>query len=135
MPSALASATLSAVAAMVHHFLDAIGHTYGPAHTEIIISDDGPVIVESPTRTGGDRIFEMVELAVGVNMFDAPCMALPARSRGQTARRRDSLPSPPTGRITAIDGVDAATMLPGVVRCDFKRHANLINCHSAAAKH
>lgn len=122
MPSALASATLSAVESMVHDFLDAIGHTYGPAHTEIIISDDGPVIVESHTRTGGDRIFEMVELTVGVDMFDATLRGFAGGfPQFDLAKRRAAairFLTPPAGRIAAIDGVDAAIMLPGVVRCE-----------------
>jgi biotin carboxylase len=122
MPSVLPAETVAQINALVVRFLDSIEHRYGPSHTEVIVSDDGPIIVESHTRTGGDRIFEMVELAYGVDMFGATLQGFagafpdiePVR-RGGAAIRYLTVDE---GRVLAIDGLDEAARLPGVVRCD-----------------
>lgn len=50
----------------------AIGIKNGPSHTEIIITEDGPKIVELGARLGGDCITtHLVPLSTGVNMVEA----------------------------------------------------------------
>ena len=50
----------------------AIGIEYGPSHTEIIVTEDGPKIVELGARLGGDCITtHLVPLSTGVNMVEA----------------------------------------------------------------
>lgn len=127
MPSALPADTLAAIAGLTADFLTSIGHRYGPSHTEIIVSADGPVIVESHTRTGGDRIFEMVELVTGIDMFGATLQGLAGsfpelqvKRQGGAAMRFLTLPQ---GRVTGIAGVEAARAAPGVVRCDIEIEA------------
>jgi biotin carboxylase len=122
MPSALPAETVARINTLVLRFLNSIGHRYGPSHTEVIVSSDGPIIVESHTRTGGDRIFEMVELAFGVDMFRATLQgfagAFPSVEpvqRGGAAVRYLTVDE---GRVLSIDGLDEAMKLPGVVRCD-----------------
>ncbi len=122
LPSALPPATTDAIEALVRAFLDAVGHRHGPSHTEVIVTEQGPIIVESHTRTGGDRIFEMVELAFGVDLFGATLQGFagcfpsvtPSKSGGAAIRYLTL----PEGRVSAIDGVEQAAGLPGVVRCD-----------------
>lgn len=49
----------------------AIGITNGPSHTEIIVTNDGPKIVELGARLGGDCITtHLVPLSTGVNMVE-----------------------------------------------------------------
>ncbi|MDC3412994.1 ATP-grasp domain-containing protein [Aquibacillus sp. 3ASR75-11] len=50
-------------------FLQAIGHKIGPCHTEVKINSQGIFIIEAQTRVGGDRIWEMVELAKGYDLI------------------------------------------------------------------
>src|SRR5207244_3567805 len=78
-PSSLAPATLERIEALTLQVLDAVGHRYGPSHTEIIVTADGPKLVETHTRTGGDRIFEIVELVHGVDMFTATLQGFAGR--------------------------------------------------------
>lgn len=122
MPSALPADTIAQINALVVRFLDAIGHRYGPSHTEVIVSEAGPIIVESHTRTGGDRIFEMVELAFGVDMFSATLQgfagAFPSVERVRHGGAAIRYLMVDEGRILAIDGLEEAAQLPGVVRCD-----------------
>lgn len=50
----------------------AVGIEYGPSHTEIIVTKDGPKIVEIGARLGGDCITtHLVPLSTGVNMVEA----------------------------------------------------------------
>lgn len=122
MPSMLAPDIVARVNELARAFLDAIGHQYGPSHTEIIIGDDGPVIVESHTRTGGDRIYELVELAYGVDLFAATLQgfagAFPDLKLGPARGAAIRFLTLPEGRVAAITGVDKACDAEGVVRCD-----------------
>jgi biotin carboxylase len=116
----------------VHRFtvavLDALGVRDGVTHTEVILTADGPRMVETHVRPAGDDIPEMIRDTYGIDLIDL----LVQRSLG--ARVLDRLDreikasadiaehaaiwyaTPPVaGRITAVSGVDAARELPGVV--------------------
>ncbi|MDX3583349.1 ATP-grasp domain-containing protein [Streptomyces europaeiscabiei] len=58
------------IARLVVRFLDVVGLTDGNAHTEVIVTPEGPRIVESHNRPGGDSIPLLVELATGVNLAE-----------------------------------------------------------------
>lgn len=122
MPSALAPETVAAIKHMTEAFLVSIGHLSGPSHTEVIVTESGPIIIESHTRTGGDRIFEMVELAHGVDMIGATLQGLagqtpqvnPTRERGAAIRYLIL----PEGTVESVAGLADAAGSEGVVRCD-----------------
>jgi biotin carboxylase len=124
MPSNLPLDTALAISNMTRQFLDSIGHRHGPSHTEIIVGESGPVIVESHTRTGGDQIFEMVDYAFGVDMFTftlkglagAQELAQPKPATG-AAIRYVSLP--PGRTISSALGLDEVRSSTGVVQCEF----------------
>lgn len=69
LPVRLDPAVEAAVTDVVHATLDAAGHRYGPSHTEIMITDEGPRLIESHGRPGGDRISDMLRLALGEDVF------------------------------------------------------------------
>jgi biotin carboxylase len=122
MPSALACTTIAAINKLTIAFLDSIEHKHGPTHTELIISASGPVIVESHTRTGGDRIFDMVELVHGVDMIKSFLEGLYSGDptlniKPATGAAIRFLTLPP-GTVTALSGLDEARESTGVVRCD-----------------
>lgn len=122
MPSLLPAATLDAVRDMTRDFLSSIGHRHGPSHTEVIISEQGPIIVESHTRSGGDHIFDMVELACGIDLFDATLKgfsgAFPELTLAATQTVAVRYWMPPAGTVAAVTGVELARNASGVVRCD-----------------
>lgn len=122
MPSDLPAATVQQLEDMVRAFLRSIGHRYGPSHTEVIISDSGPVIVESHTRTGGDRIFEMAEYVYGVDMIGETLKGFAGQFSGVSTARRGGAAirymQPPAGTVVALRGVEEAASLDGVVRAD-----------------
>lgn len=122
LPSALPPALQEQIKALTLRFLASVKHQFGPSHTEVIISPDGPIIVESHTRVGGDRIFEMVEHVYGVDLFSLTF-------KGFSGAYPGVLPKPPSaaavrfitlpqGRVSSIGGLDAARQMPGVVRVE-----------------
>lgn len=50
--------------------LTEVGIKDGPSHTEFKLSENGPVVLETHNRTGGDMISYLVELVTGVNQFE-----------------------------------------------------------------
>ncbi|MEO8153333.1 MAG: ATP-grasp domain-containing protein [Rhizobacter sp.] len=122
MPSDLPADTLVQLEQMVETFLDSIGHLYGPSHTEIILSSEGPIIVESHTRTGGDRIFEMAEYVYGVDMIGETLKGFAGKFEGVTKARNGGAAirymQTLAGTVVALSGVAEAALLDGVVRAD-----------------
>ncbi|MEO3715075.1 ATP-grasp domain-containing protein [Roseateles flavus] len=121
-PSSLPADTLAQIEAMTLRVLEAVGHRHGPSHTEIIVTADGPRLVETHTRTGGDRIFEIVELVHGVDLFTSTLQgfagdfpALPEQPASAAAIRFFHLPP---GRVSVLEGIEEARQMPGVVRVD-----------------
>ena len=49
--------------------LEAVGYDFGPAHTEIRLTADGPVVIEINPRLAGGMIPELVRLATGVDVL------------------------------------------------------------------
>ncbi|WP_433389317.1 ATP-grasp domain-containing protein [Micromonospora sp. KLBMP9576] len=89
--------------------LDAIGMRTGLAHTEFILGTDGPRVIESHARPGGDRITDLFRLATGRDMFLEVVAAHlgiavePARHFGRYAAIK-FLEVPP-GKIETITGL------------------------------
>jgi biotin carboxylase len=67
VPARIAAEAVRALADATFACLDAVGVMEGPAHTELILTDKGPRIVETHARPGGDGIVELVRLATGLD--------------------------------------------------------------------
>lgn len=97
----------------------AIGIENGPSHTEIIVTKDGPKIVEIGARLGGDCITtHLVPLSTGVNMVEA-CIRIalgekpditPTLHCGSAIRYFKQH----AGVVKSIDGIEEAETMPGV---------------------
>ncbi|MBQ8345316.1 MAG: ATP-grasp domain-containing protein [Clostridia bacterium] len=99
----------------------AIGIQNGPSHTEIMVTEDGPKIVELGARLGGDCITtHLTPLSTGVNMVEACIrialgekpMLTPTKQAGSAIRylRGDE------GVLRSIEGVEQARQTKGVVQ-------------------
>lgn len=105
--------------ALTARLLDAVGVVEGPSHTELILTDDGPRIVEAHNRMAGVGIPELVRRAYGVNesrWFLSVTLGLDElpdaspRAIGGAAIRFFT-PAPGTIRlITGLDRVDAKVL-------------------------
>ncbi|WP_433236118.1 ATP-grasp domain-containing protein [Streptosporangium sp. CA-135522] len=123
-PSRQPSPLLHQVEQLVATFLDAVGLRHGPAHTEVMLTGRGPVIIESHNRIGGDRINELTDVAYGVDMDR---YALGSRLGMVEPLRRSPRPragaairflTPPPGRVVEVTGADTVTADPALVELE-----------------
>ncbi|TXH75145.1 MAG: ATP-grasp domain-containing protein [Lysobacteraceae bacterium] len=137
VPARLTQAQADAAASYVADVLDVVGMRNGPSHTEIMLAGDRIELIETHSRTGGDEIPHLVRLAtdIDVHTLDAvhleggdPRAVLQA-SLGivQGARRYAAiryLAADPrkTGVLGAINGVEDARAMPGIVECVVEKH-------------
>jgi biotin carboxylase len=93
----------------VSAFLDAMGLTDGPAHTEFKLVSGAVKIIESHTRVGGDGITDLVRRTTGVNLkrlalgwpvgvTEAECTELP-----EAAAAAVHFISAPAGRVEKVE--------------------------------
>ena len=97
----------------------AIGIKNGPSHTEIIVTKEGPKIVELGARLGGDNITtHLVPLSTGVNMVEC-CIKIALGEipdikkkwhKGSAIRYFEQH----AGVIDSIEGIDKAEEIDGV---------------------
>lgn len=99
--------------------LEAVGLLWGPAHVELRYSATGPKIIEINPRLGGDNISTLIRLASGIDLYQATILAVRGHAFDLTAQTSEHaairflMPSA-QGSVTAADGVEAASALPGV---------------------
>ncbi len=110
------------VAALAVTLLNAAGYRCGPAHTEVIVTADGPRIVESQARLGGDKIPVLVRLATGIDLEQEVFGALAGRV--PPAPRSDSVAhiaylDLPSGMLRAVHGLEAVRELDFVDSVSF----------------
>jgi biotin carboxylase len=120
VPAPFTEAELAPVRELTVRLLDAVGLTDGPSHTEVILTADGPRVVESHGRRAGDRINDLVRMVYGVDLEEATYrLAVPSApldgvhpARGAAAIR--FLTAEP-GTVTAVTGLEEARAGEGVV--------------------
>jgi biotin carboxylase len=69
-PAGLAAAQRKEVETYVAQVLDALGVEFGATHTEIVLGADGPRLIETHVRVGGDEIPALTLDATGVDLAD-----------------------------------------------------------------
>lgn len=124
-------ATVEQVGRYVTAVLDALEIRDGVTHTEIILTNAGPRVVETHLRPAGDDIPEMIRDTYGLDLIEL----LVRQSLGEdvTARVRDGMTRVRTspdraaicyssprasGVIIGVDGVEQARQTPGVTAVD-----------------
>ena len=105
----------------------AIGITSGPSHTEIIVTKDGPKIVELGARLGGDCITtHLVPLSTGVDMVEG-CIKIALGeepdigvkfSKGAAIRYLTC----DAGKIENITGIEEAQSVEGIQQISIVRN-------------
>ncbi|VVJ20435.1 Uncharacterised protein [Amycolatopsis camponoti] len=124
VPARLDAAAVASVERMIPAFLDALGYSDGPSHTEFKFSPRGPVVIESQNRIGGALINEMVFAVHGVDMHDltmkwphgsvSPIVAAPSASGAAASWLAVAEP----GEILEIAGVDGVSADPATLAID-----------------
>src|SRR5437588_3030264 len=105
---------------LVCRFLDTVGIKDGPSHTEVMLTSKGPLIVESHNRTGGGNIPQLVEMAVGIQLFHL-AFGWPLRKVVPLERTPEITGAgairfflAPPGVVTRIHGIEEAKAVVGV---------------------
>lgn len=118
-PSGLSEKIKSQIEKVTIAAVQAVGIQDGPSHTEIIVTADGPKIVELGARLGGDNITtHLVPLSTGVNMVECSIrIALNEKldlnrvwDKGAAIRYFQT----GIGKIKSITGVESAGTLEGI---------------------
>ena len=125
-PSRLAQEDQQKIRDLASRAVKAVGIENGPAHVEIMLTKEGPKMVELGARMGGDCITShLVPLSTGVDMIKAtsdislgqtPDIA-PKFQKGAAIRFFDA----PAGTITAIEGAEEAKSVEGVREVSFTK--------------
>lgn len=102
----------------------AVGINVGPAHVEMILTENGPKMVELGARMGGDCITtHLVPLSTGIDMVGATIKLacgektdlVPKYSKGAAIRYFETSP----GILKEISGIEKAKGIPGVIDISF----------------
>ena len=125
-PSRLDIRDLEKIRDLACRAVSAVGIKNGPAHVEIILTENGPKMVELGARMGGDCITtHLVPLSTGIDMIEATMRIacgekpdiVPKYEKGSAIRFLDA----PCGTITAISGVEDAERIDGVCEISFTK--------------
>ena len=126
-PSRLPAEGLEKIRDLACRATQAVDLKNGPAHVEIILTENGPKMVEMGARMGGGCITtHLVPLSTGIDMIKAtidiglgqtPDIA-PKFEKGSAIRFFNV----PSGKITAIEGVEQAEAIPGVQEISFTKN-------------
>lgn len=99
--------------------INALGYIFGPFHMEIILTSQGPTLVEFNPRLIGGGTYRTIELATGVSGPEEIARRyLGLRPRPVVPTRAAALKDVVTyrsGTVRAITGLEAAAAAPGVV--------------------
>jgi biotin carboxylase len=120
VPARISPAEQSMLEDTARRFLDVIGLVEGPAHTEIILTPNGPRVVESHNRPGGDGIVDLVRHVTGLDIRDLLAaqiagVTLPKPTEGTAGAAATWFLTAAPGIVTEVSGWDAASRQPGVV--------------------
>ena len=121
-PSRLRNEDVAKISDLAKRAVKAVGISDGPAHVEIMLTKDGPKMIELGARMGGDCITtHLVPLSTGIDMVEATIkIALgekpdisPKFNKGSAIRYFDNYCD---GIIKKIDGIVEAESLDGIVQ-------------------
>ncbi|MFJ7203402.1 ATP-grasp domain-containing protein [Streptomyces sp. NPDC098789] len=128
VPAELDPEQRESVHTYVRRLLDALDIRYGVTHTEVVLTDAGPRVIETHVRLAGDEIPYLVQDVTGVDLVD--CVVRQTLGQSVLPDIRKTLADPSVdrrpeaiwfavprarGTLTAINGLAEAARLPDVV--------------------
>lgn len=121
LPAPIPTPLRAEIADFVGRALTALGVADGPSHTEVMVTPEGPRIIETHTRLGGDNIVDLVRLVTGIDLYDLWVRQICGE------RVLDQLVKPTErfaavwfvtpaaeGTLVEVTGIEAARAFPGV---------------------
>ena len=132
-PSRIEADSLEKIRDLARRAVKAVGIKNGPAHVEIMLTPNGPKMIELGARMGGDCITtHLVPLSTGIDMIEATmriaCGQAPDIERKFNKGSAIRYFSVPNGEIQSIDGYDEAMKIPGVVEISFTKQVGEMAC-------
>lgn len=124
-PSALPDDVTAQLARTALDALEAVGHDFGAAHTEVRMTHEGPKLIEINARIGGESIADLVEHSTGIryrehvvrmHLGQVPDV-VPVRKSAAACRY---LMAREAGVVERVHGIELARRIPGVVRIEVK---------------
>ena len=121
--STLEPSKLQAVKDLAARAVLSVGINNSPAHVEIMVTDNGPKMIELGSRMGGGAITtDLVPLATGIDMVQSVINmslglqpdVMPKFNHGAALRHIVS----EEGIISSITGIDEALCIPGVIKVE-----------------
>lgn len=137
-PSRLSEEHIAEIKDIAIQAVNSVGITSGPAHVEIMLTENGAKLIELGARLGGDYITShLVPLSTGINMVEATIRHAcgeyidinPKYSKGSMIKYFEA----PVGIIKEIHGVEEAKKIPGVIEVSFMKKIGekIGNIHSS----
>jgi biotin carboxylase len=132
VPAPIEAGEREAIEAYVTRILAAFNFRNCPSHTELILTAQGPRIIETHTRVGGDRILDLVRHSTGVDMYDlvaqqsvgvdiGPLLPAPVVHQQSAAVWYADPGALATQELSGVLGVDDAKKLPYVKSVEILR--------------
>jgi biotin carboxylase len=133
---------------LVFGVLDALGVESGATHTEVVVTEDGPRVVETHVRMGGDEIWELVHGATGVDLLDCQLRQVIGQKVLHQVRATLATPRPPraeaiwfatpppVGELVEVLGADATGATINVAAAPGTVFTGLVSsyCRPASAR-
>jgi biotin carboxylase len=125
-PAPLPAGDARAIEDFVRRVLSALGVQRGPSHTEVFLTAQGPRVVETHTRLGGDSIGDLIRLTTGVDLDELwirQCLGesvlaeVPVVSSDKHAAIAFVSPHA-HGTLLRVEGEDEVSAMPGVDKVD-----------------
>jgi biotin carboxylase len=117
----------------VRRVLEATGYDFGPFHLEVIVTDEGPQVVELNPRLLGAGVHDCVSLTCGADVVEEVLKCYLGESRGDLPPPRGAgslrlLYPERAGTVVRVEGADEAQSLPGVKLVDLRvREGDRVN--------
>ncbi|HLY93446.1 MAG TPA: ATP-grasp domain-containing protein [Gaiellaceae bacterium] len=129
-PATIFGDTLEEAEFVAAHATRALGLRDGIGFPQLLVADDGVLVVEVAARIPGGQMADLARHAVGVDLIELELrralgeeipdeLALPRFQQPLAIRFLTAEPGPlPTGRVTAIGSLEPVLAAPGVVEAD-----------------
>ena len=121
-PSRLTGAMQDQIARTTEDAVSAMGLRDGPIHAELRLGEAGPIIIEIAARSIGGLCSRVLRFGAGVSLEELilrHALSLPITSFEREAQPAGvmmlPIPGEQPGRLEAVDGIDAARSLPGIL--------------------
>ena len=124
-PPAYSKKSVKQVEDLIKEMLKAVGLERGASHTEVFVTDKGPMVIEFGARSGGALIpsdilphlcgFDVMDKLISLALGEDPGIRDVVLSNGVDLRFFNS----PLGRLKKISGAKEASMIKGVHKLDF----------------